>query len=120
MTVDLLWRAVVPEPSPSPSPTLDPFGRIPVERFPPAPDWLFPFVMVITAIGVAVVCTMIVMWLMSRRKATALMSPKPPTEWVDLAEFDPRKDRRREGSPKAVREPKGPTSKRKPRGTPPA
>ncbi|MBN2176360.1 MAG: hypothetical protein JW722_01725 [Demequinaceae bacterium] len=95
--------------SPSPSPSvsyIDPFGPWPVDKYPPAPDWLLPAVMVVFVAACLTIAVLLVMWGIARRKsAAALAAGRGITStWVDLKEFDPKADPRRPKSPKVVRE----------------
>lgn len=100
----------VPTPSPSPSSDpcgqgAEPFGPLPVQCAPPAPEWLFPVTMTLLAIALVVAVVLVIMWVVSaRRDKAALRARLRERGWVDLNEFDPRKDTRRDRSPKVVRE----------------
>ena len=98
---------MIVDPTPSPSASLvDPFGRWPVEKYPPPPDWLLPVVVGIFFAATLTIAVLLVMWGIARRKsAAALAAGRGATsDWVDLKEFDPKADPRRPKSPKVVRE----------------
>lgn len=91
---------VVPEPSSS---QVDPFGPLPVDQFPPAPDWLFPVTMSIAAVVFAGFAGLLIMWSIARRKSAAEMARTRRTDWIDLNAFNPKHDPRRPKSPKVTR-----------------
>lgn len=105
------------DPTPEPSISVDPFGPIDPDLFPPPPPWLLPTIWVIFWVAVAVVSTLIVMWWLSRRRDHQAMLAQRRTDWIDLNDLDPRADRRRPKSPRVVRE--DPEPRRKPRAAPP-
>jgi lipopolysaccharide export LptBFGC system permease protein LptF len=95
------------DPSPSPSVSyVDPFGPWPVEKYPPAPEWLLPVVLIIFLVACLVIVVLLVMWGIARRKsAAALAAGRGVTStWVNLKDFDPKADPRRPKSPQVVRE----------------
>jgi hypothetical protein len=75
--------------SPSPSPVYsdDPFNPD-VTIWPEAPSWLFPTVMIATAVVVAAVVVLIVMWRKSVVYTRKEQAAKGPTEWIDLSKLD--------------------------------
>lgn len=74
-------------PSPEPSYSNDPFNPD-VTIWPPAPDWLFPTVMIALAIVAIVVIALVVMWRKSVVVARQEKAAKGPTQWVDLSKLD--------------------------------
>jgi len=92
-----------PSPSPSVSVSIDPFYPLP-DDIPPAPDWLFPAVVIIFFVATFGIAVLLVMWGISRRKSAALAGARESGSWVNLKDFDPKADPRRPKSPKVVRE----------------
>ena len=92
------------DPSPAASGP-DPFGPLPVKDFPPPPGWLFPVTMGIAVCAFVGFAVLLLMWRVARRKSAAAFaaSHPTPTRWIDLNQFDPKRDARRPKSPKVVR-----------------
>ena len=86
-----------------------------MELFPDPPPWLIPLTLTFFGIALVVGTVFFVLYLISARRNRAEMRARMlDNDWVDLAEFNPKKDHRRVRSPKVVREEGSGAAKKKP------